>query len=209
MSAAVAAYDAGLRNILILERDTSLGGILRQCIHNGFGLHKLGKELTGPEYAAVYEEKVRERSIRVYKETTVTGVTAEKVVTAQNRQGILKIQAKAIILAMGCREQTFGGLAGIGDLIVTCTSMHSRNRRAGILIGQGKSAQEAMQEVGAVVEGYYAARSAWELGQRQGIDMPITEAAYKLLYEGMPLQDAFSTLLQRQRKSESEDAGWL
>lgn len=112
-------------------------------------------------------------------------------------------------VSLGARKETFAGLAGVGDLIVTCTSMHSRNRRAGILIGQGKTAQEAMKEVGAVVEGYYAARSAWELGQRQGIDMPITEAAYKVLYEGMPVREAFSTLLQRQRRTESEDAGWL
>jgi glycerol-3-phosphate dehydrogenase (NAD(P)+) len=87
--------------------------------------------------------------------------------------------------------------------------MHSRNLRAGILIGQGKDPLTAMKEVGAVVEGYYAAKSAWELGQRQGIDMPITEAAYKLLYEGMPVDEAFRTLLQRQRKTEIEDAGWL
>ena len=112
-------------------------------------------------------------------------------------------------VSLGAKKETFAGLAGVGDLIVTCTSMHSRNRRAGILIGQGKNPQEAMKEVGAVVEGYYAAQSAWELGQRQGIDMPIIEAAYKLLYEGMPLNQAFSTLLQRQRRSESEDAGWL
>ena len=112
-------------------------------------------------------------------------------------------------VSLGARKETFAGLAGVGDLIVTCTSMHSRNRRAGILIGQGKTAQEAMNEVGAVVEGYYAARSAWELGQRQGIDMPITEAAYKVLYEDMPVKEAFSTLLQRQRTTESEDAGWL
>jgi len=112
-------------------------------------------------------------------------------------------------VSLGARKETFAGLAGVGDLIVTCTSMHSRNRRAGILIGQGKKPQEAMKEVGAVVEGYYAARSAWELGQRQGIDMPITEAAYKLLYEDMPLDKTFATLLQRQRRTESEDAGWL
>ena len=112
-------------------------------------------------------------------------------------------------VSLGAKKETFAGLAGVGDLIVTCTSMHSRNRRAGILIGQGKTPQEAMQEVGAVVEGYYAARSAWELGQRQGIDMPITEAAYKLLYEGTPLSEAFATLLQRQRRTETEDAGWL
>ena len=112
-------------------------------------------------------------------------------------------------ISLGAKKETFAGLAGVGDLIVTCTSMHSRNRRAGILIGQGKTAQEAMKEVGAVVEGYYAARSAWELSQRQNIDMPIIEAAYKVLYEDMSVQEAFSTLLQRQRRIESEDAGWL
>ena len=112
-------------------------------------------------------------------------------------------------VSLGAQKETFAGLAGVGDLIVTCTSMHSRNRRAGILIGQGKNPQDAMKEVGAVVEGYYAAKSAWELGQRQGIDMPITEAAYRVLYEDLPVRQAFFGLLNRQRKAESEDAGWL
>ncbi len=112
-------------------------------------------------------------------------------------------------LSLGAQKDTFAGLTGVGDLIVTCTSMHSRNRRAGILIGQGKDAQTAMQEVGAVVEGYYAAKSAWELGQRQGISMPITEAAYKVLYEGLDAKTAFAGLLLRDRKPEHEDAGWL
>ncbi len=112
-------------------------------------------------------------------------------------------------VALGANKETFTGLAGVGDLIVTCTSMHSRNRRAGILIGQGKSAQEAMAEVGAVVEGYYAAKSAYELGKAQGIDMPITEAAYQVLYQGADVKDAVQSLLSRQRKAESEDTGWL
>lgn len=112
-------------------------------------------------------------------------------------------------VALGARKETFTGLAGVGDLIVTCTSMHSRNRRAGILIGQGKSAQEAMKEVGAVVEGYYAAKSAYELGKAQGIDMPITQAAYQVLYEGANVDDAVKSLLSRQRKAEPENAGWL
>jgi len=112
-------------------------------------------------------------------------------------------------VSLGAHKETFAGLAGVGDLIVTCTSMHSRNRRAGILIGQGKDAQTAMQEVGAVVEGYYAAKSAYELGKRQGIDMPITEAAYKVLYEGADVVTTFSNLMSRARKAESEDAGWL
>ena len=111
-------------------------------------------------------------------------------------------------VALGGRKDTFTGLAGVGDLIVTCTSMHSRNRRAGILIGQGKDPQTAMKEVGAVVEGYYAAKSAYELGKAKGIDMPITDAAYKVLYEGADVKDAVQALLSRQRKSESEDAGW-
>lgn len=112
-------------------------------------------------------------------------------------------------VSLGAQKETFAGLAGVGDLIVTCTSMHSRNRRAGILIGQGKTAQQAMEEVGAVVEGYYAAKSAWELAQSQGIDMPIVEASYKVLYEGFSAKDAFYQLLHRRRKAESEDAGWL
>ena len=101
------------------------------------------------------------------------------------------------------------GLAGVGALIVTCRSMLSRNRRAGILIGQGKDAQTAMKEVGAVVEGYYAAKSAYELGKAKGIDMPITEAAYKVLYEGAYVKAAVQNLLTRQRKAESENPGWL
>lgn len=112
-------------------------------------------------------------------------------------------------VALGAKKETFTGLAGVGDLIVTCTSMHSRNRRAGILIGQGKDPQTAMKEVGAVVEGYYAAKSAYELGKAQGIDMPITEAAYKVLYEGADVREAVQGLLTRQRRAESENPGWL
>ena len=112
-------------------------------------------------------------------------------------------------VALGARKETFAGLAGVGDLIVTCTSRHSRNRRAGILIGQGKDARTAMKEVGAVVEGYYAAKSAYELGREKGIDMPITEAAYRVLYENADVKEVVQGLLSRQRKAESEDAGWL
>ena len=112
-------------------------------------------------------------------------------------------------VALGAQKETFTGLSGVGDLIVTCCSMHSRNRRAGILIGQGKDAQTAMKEVGAVVEGYYAAKSAYELGKAKGIDMPITEAAYKVLYEGADVKQAVQELLTRQRKAESENPSWL
>ncbi len=112
-------------------------------------------------------------------------------------------------ISMGASKDTFAGLAGVGDLIVTCTSVHSRNRRAGILIGQGKTPEEAMKEVGAVVEGYYAAASAYELCQKQGVEMPIITAAYQCLYEGLSAADAVRGLLGRQKRSEQEDAGWL
>ena len=112
-------------------------------------------------------------------------------------------------MSMGANKDTFAGLAGVGDLIVTCTSMHSRNRRAGILIGQGKGVQEAMQEVGAVVEGYYAAAAAYELCRRQGVDMPIITAAYQVLYEGRKADEAVRSLLVRPKTAEQEDAGWL
>ena len=105
LAAAVAAKDNGIDNIMILERDKSLGGILQQCIHNGFGLHTFKEELTGPEYAARFIEQVEELN------TMVMEISPEKVVTATNREdGILILQAKAIILAMGCRERSRGAL---------------------------------------------------------------------------------------------------
>ena len=110
LAAAIAAYDSGVTDVVVLDRESSVGGILRQCIHNGFGLHKLGRELTGPEYADVYRCEVEKRGIRVYCETTVTGVTADRVVTAQNKEGVLKIKAGAVVLAMGCRERSRGAL---------------------------------------------------------------------------------------------------
>ncbi len=111
MSAAVAAYESGIRDILILERDAQLGGILQQCIHNGFGLHRFGEELTGPEYAWKYEKQVRELGIPVKLNTMVLSVTPDRVITATSEEeGIFAIEARAIILAMGCRERPRGAL---------------------------------------------------------------------------------------------------
>ena len=109
-------------------------------------------------------------------------------------------------VALGGRKETFTGLAGVGDLIVTCTSMHSRNRRCGILIGQGKGIQEAIQEVGAVVEGYYAAASARVLAQKTGVDMPIAQAAYEVLYEGRDVHGVVADLMTRSKRSELEES---
>ncbi len=116
MSAAVAAYDAGVRDILILERDDALGGILRQCIHNGFGLHRFGEELTGPEYAYRYEQMVEKRGIEYKLNTMVLDITPERVVTMSSAaEGITMLEAGAIILAMGCRERPKGALNIAGD----------------------------------------------------------------------------------------------
>ncbi len=107
-------------------------------------------------------------------------------------------------LAMGANPATFAGLSGIGDLIVTCTSMHSRNRRAGILIGQGKSVKEALDEVHMVVEGVYAAESAYKLAQKYNVEMPIVSAAYRVLFEDASPREEVLTLMQREKKKESE-----
>ena len=111
-------------------------------------------------------------------------------------------------VALGGRSETFAGLSGMGDLIVTCTSMHSRNRRAGILIGKGASAQQAMKEVGATVEGYYAAESGYMLSQRAGVDMPICRSAYEVLYQGRPVQHVVEDLMGRQKRGEADES-WL
>lgn len=110
--------------------------------------------------------------------------------------------------AMGGRKETLAGLAGVGDLIVTCTSMHSRNRRCGILIGQGKSPQEAIDEIGAVVEGYFAARSAYELSKEYGVQMPICGAVYELLYCEAAVKPTICALMQRMPRRES-DSSWV
>jgi thioredoxin reductase len=111
MSAAVAAFDSGIHDILILERDSAPGGILRQCIHNGFGLHTFNEELTGPEFAYKYEQQVRDRGIEIKLDTMVLDITNDRAVTAMNEtDGVFVIEAGAIILAMGCRERSKGAL---------------------------------------------------------------------------------------------------
>lgn len=147
MAAAVAAYDSGVKSIAIIDREEQLGGILKQCIHNGFGLHKLGRELTGPEYAATYEEQVKQRGIQVFYETMVTDVSEDKIVTAQGPDGILKIQATAVILAMGCRERSRGALnipgsrpagvysAGTAQKLMNCMGYQAGKKA--VILGSG------------------------------------------------------------------------
>ncbi|MBQ3554382.1 MAG: NAD(P)H-dependent glycerol-3-phosphate dehydrogenase [Clostridia bacterium] len=109
-------------------------------------------------------------------------------------------------VACGAEVATFSGLSGMGDLIVTCTSMHSRNRRAGILIGQGKTAQEAMEEVKMVVEGVYTTKAAYHLAKRMNVEMPITECAYAVLFEGLAPQKALEMLMSRDKRHENDRA---
>lgn len=116
-------------------------------------------------------------------------------------RGITEIARLGV--AMGARTETFAGLAGIGDLIVTCTSMHSRNRRAGILIGQGKSSKEAVREIG-TVEGYPCAKTAYELSRKLQVEMPIVEQAYKVLYQDKNPSQALRDLMSRPKRHESE-----
>ena len=111
LAAAVSAYDAGVKNLLIIEREKRLGGILNQCIHNGFGLTRFKESLTGPEYAYRFIKEVLERKIPVFTETTVLSLTKDKQITAINSEkGVFTINAKAVVLAMGCRERSKGAL---------------------------------------------------------------------------------------------------
>ncbi len=110
--------------------------------------------------------------------------------------------------ALGGKKETFAGLAGMGDLIVTCTSMHSRNNRCGILIGQGVPVEEAVKQIGAVVEGYYAAATAMEMAGKTGVEMPITHGAYRILYEGADLHSIVTELMSRDKKAEIEQS-WV
>ncbi|MBQ3572830.1 MAG: FAD-dependent oxidoreductase [Clostridia bacterium] len=111
LAAAISAYDNGCKNVVIIERDNKLGGILNQCIHNGFGLQRFKESLTGPEYSARFIDEVKKRDITVMTETAVLSLDENKVMTVMNPiDGVFKICAKAVILAMGCRERSRGAL---------------------------------------------------------------------------------------------------
>ncbi len=121
-------------------------------------------------------------------------------------RGIAEISR--LVIAMGGHMETVAGLSGIGDLIVTCTSKHSRNRNAGFLLGQGKSYQEAMDEVKMVVEGVYSAKAALALGKKYGVSMPIVETVNAVLFDGADVKDATKQLLLRDRTMEADNLQW-
>ena len=111
-------------------------------------------------------------------------------------------------MAMGGKLETFSGLSGIGDLIVTCASMHSRNRRAGILIGKGYSYEEAMKEVNMVVEGVYSAKAAIGLAEKYQVQIPIIEQVNEVLFHGKKADEAVKDLMLRDKKLENSDTSW-
>lgn len=160
-------------------------------------------------------------AFRVYKNTDIAGVEyggalkniiamaagisdgagyGDNAKAALMTRGIAEISRLGI--ALGAKAETFSGLSGIGDLIVTCTSMHSRNRRAGILIGQGVPVEQALEQVKMVVEGVPATRAAYHLAKQKDVEMPIVEQAYQILFEGASPVQAVSGLMLRDRKHE-------
>lgn len=147
LAAAVALHDMGVRDILILEREASLGGILRQCIHDGFGLTRFGETLSGPEYAQRYMDMVHERHIPYRLNASVISLTADRCVTVVSREGLEHIQAQAVVLAMGCRERTRGAVgipgerpAGVFTAGVAQAYINLYNRMVGkeiVILGSG------------------------------------------------------------------------
>ena len=121
-------------------------------------------------------------------------------------RGIAEISRLGV--KMGGAAETFGGLAGIGDLIVTCASVHSRNRKSGYLMGQGRTMQEAMDEVQMVVEGVYSAKAALTLAQKYQVEMPIVEQVNKVLFENKNAEEAVKELMIRDKKMESDSVQW-
>lgn len=176
------------------------------------------------EVAEIIQDTFMTEFLRVYTNTDVVGVQlggALKNIIAlcagivdglnlgDNTKAALMTRGMAEIVrlgvSLGASKETFLGLTGIGDLIVTCTSMHSRNRRAGILIGQGKTPKQAMDEVKMVVEGITTTKGAYELSQKLNVSMPITQKAYDILFNNVDAREAVKELMNRDKKSEVED----
>ena len=147
LAAAVRLYDMGVKDILILEREHQLGGILKQCIHDGFGLTRLGETLSGPEYADRFIQEVKERKIPFVTDTTVIQITPDHKVYAAHEDGMVLVPARAIVLAMGCRERTRGALAipgtrpaGVLTAGVAQAYINLQNRMPGkeiVILGSG------------------------------------------------------------------------
>lgn len=181
---------------------------------------------TDKQAAETVQEALMSRTFRIYTQEDMVGVElggalkniiavaagicdglglGDNTKAALLTRGLTEIARLGV--SLGAKENTFAGLAGIGDLVVTCTSMHSRNRRFGILVGKGTAPSEALAQVG-TVEGYHAVKTAWELAKQQGVEMPITEQCYHVLYEGCSAREAIGHLMGRPGRME-RDSSWL
>ena len=176
-----------------------------------------------PETTAYIQDVFMNKNFRIYGNDDITGVelggSVKNVIAlccgildglgcGDNTKAALMTRGLAEMtrlgVAMGAKAETFSGLSGVGDLIVTCTSLHSRNRRAGILIGQGKTVDEAQKEVNMVVEGVKSCKAAKELADKLNVDMPIVTQAYEVLFHGAKPADAIENLMLRSKKHETE-----
>lgn len=178
--------------------------------------------------AAIIQEIFMNDTFRVYISPDITGIElggsiknvialaagvcdglgfGDNTKAALITRGIAEIARLGV--AMGGKLETFAGLSGIGDLIVTCTSRHSRNHNAGYLIGQGRTMKEAMDEVNQVVEGVYSAKAAYGLAKKYNVSMPIVEQVNKVLFENVPATEAIKNLLTRDKCNEYPDLGWI
>ncbi|MDA8442401.1 MAG: NAD(P)H-dependent glycerol-3-phosphate dehydrogenase [Peptococcaceae bacterium] len=217
-----------LSQVLASELDNCSFAVLSGPSH----AEEVGRDLPTTVVAAAHSREVAERvqdyfmtpHFRVYTNPDVIGVElggalkniialctgiAEGLGFGDNTKAALMTRGLAEIarlgVAMGAKAPTFAGLTGVGDLIVTCTSMHSRNRRAGILLGQGKPLKQVLEEVGMVVEGVLTTRGAYALAERYGVEMPIVEQAYSVLFGVASPRRAVANLMQRGRKHEIEE----
>ena len=174
------------------------GGKVILCSHLGKPKGEPKPELSLAPVAVRLSELLGQE-VKFAADDNVVGDNAK---AALMTRGITEIARLGV--AMGGHQETFAGLSGIGDLIVTCTSMHSRNRRFGRLVGQGVPVRQALEQVGMVVEGYSCTKAAYELSQKMGVDMPITAQTYQILYEGKTIQEALKNLMERPKKNERE-----
>lgn len=176
-----------------------------------------------PQFAAALARRISDQRFRAYTSRDMLGVEVGGAVKnvlaiAAGLSDGLRFGANARIalinrglmemtrlgVALGAQAATFMGLSGMGDLVLTCTDDQSRNRRAGLLIAAGRSVEEATREIGSVCEGIYGARSVWQVAQRQGVDMPICEQVYRIVYEGLSPQAAVAALMSRSLKPETD-----
>ena len=186
-----------LMGLVISSHNKSTSKIINKCICNKHIKTMITSDVRGVELCGAL------KNIIALAAGISDGVGyGDNTKAALITRGIVEIARLGV--AMGAKKETFGGLSGIGDLIVTCTSMHSRNRRAGILLGQGKSLEETLEEIHMVVEGVVNAKAAYELSEKYNVSMPITKQINEVLYNKKDVKQAVYDLMTRGKTKETE-----